>query len=467
MLVYNCHISIETRSPVFTEIYSPKDCISLVCRRFSFCAIICLMPLKTVHNPRAVFGIPHTAKWILILFFLFLVPGPCFLLPAAFAATDELFYLHTDHLGSTTVITDESGEVVSQERNYPYGEDRINADGQRIITERSYTSQVEDKAISLYYYNARYYDPVLGTFTSADTANDGLNRFDYVDGNPVMATDPSGNRVLPPRSPWPWDSWVSSMRERYYSSNYRQEQLSMNPAFVVSESVPFISSLGLLSSAGLEAATGDSENAGDALAGSVALLFPNNENPTALAMDIAGMSAVISAPRPWDGAGPGTNTMRIGRDYSSSYGEDAFVGAYRRRPERLYKFQEHIVDYAKAVREGMEMDRQGWLDWAAREGIEVNQVPRGHPRLGLNRGVSRGGSVYIDSGLDDIGFLETFGHEIGHEYDKMFDYAASSMETECRQTYWSQHFWGEVGDYDLSDHYWRRYQLLRGRQPPE
>ena len=42
---------------------------------------------------------------------------------------------------------------------------------------------------------ARYYDPMAGQFGSADTVNDGLNRYGYVHGNPTTATDPTGHRM--------------------------------------------------------------------------------------------------------------------------------------------------------------------------------------------------------------------------------------------------------------------------------
>lgn len=44
------------------------------------------------------------------------------------------------------------------------------------------------------YYNARYYDPVLGQFASADTKQ-GPNRYAYVAGNPETLTDPTGHRI--------------------------------------------------------------------------------------------------------------------------------------------------------------------------------------------------------------------------------------------------------------------------------
>ena len=38
--------------------------------------------------------------------------------------TDELTYLHGDHLGSASLATDAQGGVVSEMRYYPYGETR-------------------------------------------------------------------------------------------------------------------------------------------------------------------------------------------------------------------------------------------------------------------------------------------------------------------------------------------------------
>jgi hypothetical protein len=42
------------------------------------------------------------------------------------------------------------------------------------------------------FYNARYYDPVVGRFTQADTVLDGTNRYTYVRNNPTRFTDPTG-----------------------------------------------------------------------------------------------------------------------------------------------------------------------------------------------------------------------------------------------------------------------------------
>ena len=65
-------------------------------------------------------------------------------------------------------------------------------------TDRTYTGQKAD-GTGLLYYNARYYDPALGTFLSPDTvvpdagAVIDYNRYLYARGNPVKYADPSGH----------------------------------------------------------------------------------------------------------------------------------------------------------------------------------------------------------------------------------------------------------------------------------
>jgi RHS repeat-associated protein len=65
-------------------------------------------------------------------------------------------------------------------------------------SDRTFTGQKQD-GTGLLYYNARYYDPALGTFISPDTLvpDPGLvfdyNRYMYVRGNPLKYVDPTGH----------------------------------------------------------------------------------------------------------------------------------------------------------------------------------------------------------------------------------------------------------------------------------
>lgn len=57
-----------------------------------------------------------------------------------------------------------------------------------------YTGRRLDPETGLYYYRARYYDPVHGRFLQRDPLGyvDGLNLYAYVENNPVNRVDPSG-----------------------------------------------------------------------------------------------------------------------------------------------------------------------------------------------------------------------------------------------------------------------------------
>ena len=97
--------------------------------------------------------------------------------------------------GSNSLTT--AGSVVEASRAYhPYGFERA-ASG-TLRTDRTFTGQKED-GTGLLYYNARYYDPALGTFISPDSLvpDAGMvvdyNRFLYPRGNPLRYSDPSGN----------------------------------------------------------------------------------------------------------------------------------------------------------------------------------------------------------------------------------------------------------------------------------
>lgn len=64
-------------------------------------------------------------------------------------------------------------------------------------TAYNFTGQRLDSQTGLLYYNARYYDPVSGRFTSTDdtveTNASGLDTYAYVADNPVSLNDPSGH----------------------------------------------------------------------------------------------------------------------------------------------------------------------------------------------------------------------------------------------------------------------------------
>ncbi|MCP3996505.1 MAG: RHS repeat-associated core domain-containing protein [bacterium] len=107
-------------------------------------------------------------------------------------------YLLSDHLGSTSVAHAADGSSTVRQYYYPWGGLR-GTSGPVVDTDIGYTGQRLDTSTDLMYYNARYYDPAISRFVSADTivpnpANpQDLNRYSYVRNNPIGYTDPSGH----------------------------------------------------------------------------------------------------------------------------------------------------------------------------------------------------------------------------------------------------------------------------------
>ena len=106
----------------------------------------------------------------------------------------ETFWLHHDHQGSIQAITDAAGTQVQRFTYYPYG-DRI-ATASAHEESKGWIGERQD-ATGLFYLHARYYDPVIGRFNSADPSDPmapgvGLNRYAYAFNTPIMRVDPWG-----------------------------------------------------------------------------------------------------------------------------------------------------------------------------------------------------------------------------------------------------------------------------------
>jgi RHS repeat-associated protein len=120
---------------------------------------------------------------------------------------DGLSYLLGDHLGSTNVTANVAGTWSGELLYGPWGATRYSYG----VTPTSYryTGQREEASIGLYYYGARWYDPLVGRFIQPDTlvpdpANpQSLNRYAYTLNNPLKYTDPTGHCVTPMGVPVP------------------------------------------------------------------------------------------------------------------------------------------------------------------------------------------------------------------------------------------------------------------------
>lgn len=98
-----------------------------------------------------------------------------------------VYYHHTDHLGTTEVVTDSNGTVVWEAGYEAFGS-VLSERGDSVFTP-NYTGKFFDKASGLYYFNARWYDSELGKFTTSDPIRDGINWWNYCNGNPISFVD--------------------------------------------------------------------------------------------------------------------------------------------------------------------------------------------------------------------------------------------------------------------------------------
>lgn len=126
---------------------------------------------------------------------------------------DYFYYVHGDFLGSSNLHTEgeekathdgkryRKGEVVQRIEYAPFGFERLVLNS----TEKEqpkFTGQTQDLETDLHYYNARYYDSVIGRFIQPDSiipdvySSQGLNSYAYVYNNPFKYTDPGGNNPI-------------------------------------------------------------------------------------------------------------------------------------------------------------------------------------------------------------------------------------------------------------------------------
>ncbi|NCD00345.1 MAG: hypothetical protein EOL95_11695, partial [Bacteroidia bacterium] len=108
---------------------------------------------------------------------------------------DDAYFYFTDHLGSTTHITDRSGDVAQYAAYTPYGSLFREY---RSVQPYKFNGKELDQETGYYYYGARYYDPSSTLFLGVDPLADkypGIGGYIYCAGNPIRYVDPDGRDV--------------------------------------------------------------------------------------------------------------------------------------------------------------------------------------------------------------------------------------------------------------------------------
>lgn len=114
--------------------------------------------------------------------------------------TDYLTY-HFNNVGSTMAVTDEKGNIAGTYEYSPYGQ-ILHKEGTANIT-FLYNGQygVATDENGLYYMRARYYNVDIKRFINQDVLTgtleriSSLNRYAYVEGNPINYLDPFGLEI--------------------------------------------------------------------------------------------------------------------------------------------------------------------------------------------------------------------------------------------------------------------------------
>jgi RHS repeat-associated protein len=149
------------------------------------------------------------------------------------AVGSDVAYYHQDHLGSSTVIADETGSVVRRTCYYPFGwprhDERPALTPATVTPGYGFVQKERDDESGLMYFEARYYHPVLGRFASADPLSSrstdvedwaysfrDLNVYAYAGNNPLRIGDPEG--LLTIIVPGTWNTHKS-----WEDSQFRQE----------------------------------------------------------------------------------------------------------------------------------------------------------------------------------------------------------------------------------------------------
>ncbi|MBI3014627.1 MAG: RHS domain-containing protein [Candidatus Tectomicrobia bacterium] len=107
------------------------------------------------------------------------------------APSEVLLYVHTDHLGTPVMMTDEQGQTVWEVDMEPFGETTITAQPGVTLNLR-FPGQYFDEETGLDYNYFRDYDPSTGRYVEPDPIGiqQGANPlYSYVDNNPMNWID--------------------------------------------------------------------------------------------------------------------------------------------------------------------------------------------------------------------------------------------------------------------------------------
>ncbi len=111
------------------------------------------------------------------------------------AKQEQIYFYHDDHLGSPKFMTDQTKNIVWASSFDPFG-NIVSASGS-VTNNLRFPGQYYDQETGLSYNYNRYYDPKIGRYTQPDPVGllGGMNRYGYVQNDPVNLVDPNGQFI--------------------------------------------------------------------------------------------------------------------------------------------------------------------------------------------------------------------------------------------------------------------------------
>ncbi len=110
---------------------------------------------------------------------------------------NDLYFYHSDHLGSSSFITDADGIVTQHLQYLPYGESFVEQrDAANYYTPYKFSAKEKDEETGYSYFGARYYMPELSIWSAVDPMTDkypSMSAYMYCAGNPIRFIDLDGN----------------------------------------------------------------------------------------------------------------------------------------------------------------------------------------------------------------------------------------------------------------------------------
>jgi RHS repeat-associated protein len=111
----------------------------------------------------------------------------------------ELYFYHSDHLGSSSFITDASGISTQHLQYLPFGESFVEQSwGANYFTPYKFSVKEKDEETGYSYFGARYLATDFSIWLSVDPLADkypNISPYAYCAWNPVMLVDPDGNEL--------------------------------------------------------------------------------------------------------------------------------------------------------------------------------------------------------------------------------------------------------------------------------